>query len=201
MKLKDIFLDNKTKVFVVTNQDDDNEINWIIESTTFELLPEEKNVYFVKAIQVSHDNTTDCYIGIVTPERIAETVITRDAEGQATIESIYDQERTTIPAIASECFGDYELFYAKENPQIGIDILKIALSKATNKHVVAEDLGYILRDEGRIEEAIEAFKISEDFGPSSEYTYWELSGLYEQLGDTEKQYAYKQKYKDKGGIE
>lgn len=201
MKLKDIFTDFNTKVFVVTNQDDDNELNWTIESTAFELLPEEENTYFVKALQVSSDSTTDCYIGIVTPERIAETVIKRNAKGQAIIESIYDQERTTIPAIASECFGVYELFYAKENPQIGIDILRNALTKATNKNVVAEDLGYILRDEGRIEEAIESFKISEEFGPSSEYTYWELSGLYAELGDTEKQAAYKQKYKDKGGIE
>jgi tetratricopeptide (TPR) repeat protein len=201
MKLKDIFTDAKTNVFVVTNQDDDNELNWTIESTAFELLPEEENTYFVKAVQVSSDSTIDCYIGIVTPERIAETVVKRSPKGQATIESIHEQERTTIPAVASECFGGYELFYAKENPQIGIDILKNALTKATNKNVVAEDLGYILRDEGRIEEAIEAFKISEEFGPSSEYTYWELSGLYGELGQAEKQAAYKQKYKDKGGIE
>ena len=33
-----------------------------------------------------------------------------------------------------------------------------------NKNAVAEDLGYILRDEERIEEAIEAFKISEKNG-------------------------------------
>lgn len=201
MKLKDIFTDIDTKVFVVTNQDDDNELNWTIESTDFELLPEEENTYFVKALQVSSDSTTDCYLGIVTPERIAETVIKRNAKGQAGIESIYDQEGTTIPAIASECLGDYELFYAKENPQIGIDILKKALTMATNRNVVAEDLGYILRDEGRIEEAIEAFKLSEEFSPSSEYIYWELSGLYGELGQVEKQALYRQKYKDNGGIE
>jgi tetratricopeptide (TPR) repeat protein len=201
MKLKDIFSDINTKVFVVTNQDDDNELNWTIESTAFELLPEEENSYFVKAMQVSTDGTTDCYIGIITPERIAETVIKKNAKGQAIIESIYDQERTIIPAIASECFGVYELFYAKENPQIGIDILKNALAKAINKNVVAEDLAYILRDEGRIKEAIEAFKISEEFGPSSVYTYWELAGLYGELGEAEKQAAYKQKYKDNGGID
>jgi hypothetical protein len=201
MKFKDIFTDTRTKVFVVTNQDDDNELNWIIECTAFELLPEEENTYFVKALQVSSDSTTDCYIGIVTPERIAETVVKRNAKGQVIVESIYDQEWTTIPAVASECFGAYELFYVKENPQIGIDILKNALTKATNRNVVAEDLGYILRDEGRIEEAIEAFKISEAFGPSSEYTYWELSGLYGELGQEEKQALYRQKYKDNGGIE
>ena len=201
MKLNDIFSDTKTKVFVVTNQDDENELNWIIETSDFELLPEEENYYFVKALQVSENNTTDCYIGIMTPERIAEVVVKRNAKGQTVTESIYDQQQTVIPAIASDCFGNYELFYAKENPQIGIDILKNGLNKATNKNVAAEDLGYILRDEGRIEEAIEAFKISEECGPSSEYTYLELAGLYEEIGQTEKQIEYIQKYKDNGGID
>jgi tetratricopeptide (TPR) repeat protein len=201
MKLNDIFTDTKTKVFVVTNQDDENEINWTIEATDFELIPEEENYYFVKALQVSADSTTDCFIGIMTPERIAETVVKKNINGQAVTESICDQKHTIIPAVASDCFGNYEMFYAKENPQIGIDILKNGLTKAINKNVAAEDLGYILRDEGRVNEAIEAFKISEENGPSSEYTYLELAGLYEQIGQTEKQLEYKQKYKDNGGLD
>ena len=72
--------------------------------------------------------------------------------------------------------------------------------KAINKNNVAEALGYILRDEGRIEEAIEAFKIIEENELSSEYTFWELAGLYEQLGQLEKQIEYMQKYNDKVGI-
>ena len=201
MKLKDIFNDINTKVFVVTDQDDDNELNWTIEPTDFELLPDEENLYFTKAKQVFSDKTSDCYIGIMTPERIAETVIKRNAKGETNAESIYDQEQTIIPAVASDCFGAYELYYAKENPQIGIDILKDGLTKATNKNVVAEDLGYILRDEGRIEEAIEAFKISEKYEPSSEYIYLELSNLYKELGQADEELKYKQKFKDNGGIE
>lgn len=197
MKLSDIYKNRITKVFIVTEQDDDNELNWTIEETDFEIIPEEENYYFVKAYEVSENNKTECYIGIVTPERIAEIVIKQNSDGQTKLESIYDQEKSVIPAIASECFGDYELFYAKENPQIRIEILKNGLNKATNKNVVAEDLGYIFRDEGRIEEAIEAFKISEENEPSSEYIFWELAGLYEQLGRIDKQTEYKQKYKDK----
>ena len=201
MKLSDIYKDRITKVFIVTEQDDDNELNWTIGETDFELIPEEENYYFVKAFEVSEKGKTDCYIGIMTPERIAEIVIKQDPNGQTKVESIYDQKKTIIPSIASECFGDYELFYSKENPQIGIDILKSGLTIAINKNVVAEDLGYILRDEGRIEEAVEAFKISEENGPSSEYTFWELAGLYEELGQTDKQTEYRQKYKDNGGID
>ena len=201
MKLRDIYKNRNTNVFIVTEQDDDKELNWTVEPTDFEIIPEEENYYIVKAYQVSQNGKTDCYIGVMSPERSAEIVIKQNAKGQTKIESIYDQEKSIIPAIASDCFGDYELFYAKENPQVGIDILKSGLTKATNKNVVAEDLGYILRDEGRIEEAIEAFKISEESGPSSEYTFWELAGLYEQLGQLEKQTEYKQKYKDNGGID
>ena len=196
MKLKDIYKEINTNVFIVTEQDDDNELNWTIESTDFELIPEEENYYFVKAFEISENEKTDCYIGIMTPERIAEIVIKQGSNGQTKVESIYEQVKSIIPSIASECFGDYELYYSKENSQIGIDILKSGLTIATNKNVVAEDLGYILRDEGRIEEAIEAFKISEENGPSSEYTFWELAGLYEELGQTDKQKEYKQKYKE-----
>ncbi len=201
MKLKDIFSDRNTSVFVVTNQDEEDELNWTIEPTDFDLLPQEENIYFAKALHVSAVNTSECYIGIMTPERIAETVVKRQPNGQVVAESIYDQEQTIIPAVASDCFGDYELFYAKEKPQIGIDVLKDGLTKATNKNIVAEDLGYILRDENRIEEAIEAFKISEQTGPSSEYVYLELSRLYRDIGQTENELKYKQKFKDNGGIE
>ena len=201
MKLRDIYKDGLTKVFIVIEQDDDNELNWTVEPTDYELIPEEENYYFVKAYEVSQNGKTDCYLGVMTPERIAEVVIKQNSNGQTEIESIYDQEKSIIPAIASDCFGDYELFYSKENPQLGIDILKSAITKATNKNVVAEDLGYILRDEGRVKEAIEAFKISEENGPSSEYTFLELAGLYEQLGQLDKQTEYRQKYKDNGGID
>ena len=201
MKLKDIFSDNITSVFVVTNQEDENELNWIIKPTDFDLLPEEENIYYVKALQVLADKTSDCYIGIMTPERIAETVVKREPSGQVVAESIYDQEESIIPAVASDCFGEYELYYAKENPQIGIDILKNALTKAININVVAEDLGFILRDEERFEEAIEAFKISEQNGPSSEYTYFELSRLYKRLGQKSLQLEYENKFKNNGGIE
>ena len=201
MKLKDIYKEINTNVFIVTEQDDDNELNWTIEATNFELIPEEENYYFVKAFEISENEKTDCYIGIMTPERIAEIVIKQGSNGQTKVERIYEQVKSIIPSIASECFGDYELYYSKENSQIGIDILKSGLTIATNKNVVAEDLGYILRDEGRIEEAIEAFKISEENGPSSEYTFLELAGLYEQLGQLDKQTEYRQKYKDNGGID
>ena len=58
MKLKDIYKEINTNVFIVTEQDDDNELNWTIESTDFELIPEEENYYFVKAFEISENEKT-----------------------------------------------------------------------------------------------------------------------------------------------
>ena len=101
MKLRDIYKDGLTKVFIVIEQDDDNELNWTVEPTDYELIPEEENYYFVKAYEVSQNGKTDCYIGVMTPERIAEVVIKQDSNGQTEIESIYDQEKSIIPALVS----------------------------------------------------------------------------------------------------
>ena len=195
MKVKDIFSDSHTNIFVVTDQGDEDELNWIIEPTNFELLPEEENFYFVKAYQIFSDHIENCYLGIITPERIAETAIMKINDKQIKAEYIHNIKCSIIPAIASDCFGNYELFYSKENPMIGIEILREGLAKAINKNVVAEDIGYISRDEGWIEEAIGAFKISEEHGASSNYIYLELSNLYKQLGQIDESLKYEEKFK------
>jgi tetratricopeptide (TPR) repeat protein len=200
MKLKDIFSDLTTKIFKVTNDDNENELLWTIKPTNFQLIPDDEAHYFVKAFQTLPKSTVDCFINISTPERIADFVLKLNSDGQTKIEYIYEQENSVISAVASDCFGDYELFYSKENPQLGIDILQNSLEIAKNKNIVAEDLGYILRDENRIQEAVDAFVISERFGPSTEFTFYELGQLYESLGQTDKQLEYEKKYKDNGGL-
>jgi tetratricopeptide (TPR) repeat protein len=202
MKVRDLF-DNRlsTKVYNVTEEDSDDVLKWKIEPTDLELIPDEEGHYIVIAKQTLMDRTVECYIDLITPERIAENVIKLDTKSKVIVESIYDQENTVIPAVASDCFGIYELYYSKENPQIGIDILKAGMVKSDSKTVIAEDLGYIYRDEHRIDEAIDSFLISEKTNPSSEYIYQELAQLYEQLGNKAKEQEYQQKFKDNGGIE
>ncbi|MCM5530531.1 hypothetical protein [Parasegetibacter sp. NRK P23] len=154
MKIKDIYSDIKTEIFVVLNQVDDNILDWVIEPTSLGLLPEDENTYFVKAFQVSVGETVDCYLLILTPERVAGTVVKMNSNGHLFVENVDEQNQSVIPAVASDCFGNYELYFAKENPQVGIDVLRDGLAKAKNKNVVAEDLGYLLRDESMILEAI-----------------------------------------------
>ncbi len=198
MLLKDIFKDKHTKIFKVVNDDVDNETDMEIEPTDLEVIPDDDNGYYiVRAIEIADKKTTDCFIDMSTPERVTDIAIKKGFLGGVKISYTYESE--IIPSVASDCFGLYELYHSKSNPEIGIQILRNGLSKATNKNIVAEDLGYILRDEGRIQEAIEAFKISEDFGPSTEYTFLELSHLYEKLGDLEKKELYFKTFTDKGG--
>jgi tetratricopeptide (TPR) repeat protein len=200
MKLKDIFTDCTTAIFVVIDSSPDNELDWIIEPTPFELIPDEENTYYVKGKQVSETSITDCIIGIEMPDRIAESVLKLNKDGQVIVESIVYQYDSVIAAMASESYGDYYLYYSIENPQIGIDILTTGMAKATNKAAMAEDLAYIFREEGRLEEAIEYFQFSEQAGPSSVYIYRELFLLYKQLGQADKESYYHQKFVEGGGM-
>lgn len=200
LQLQDVFTDSRTVVFAIIDYEDDNELNWLIKPTKFNLIPEEEGYYIVRALEVNEEESKNCFIDVHIPERISEIVIRQDHRQDTFVESIYDSENSVIPAVASEAYGEYDLYYAQENPEVGLDILKKGFEIAENKSVIAEDLGYILRDENRLEEAVEAFKTAEKLGPNNEYVYLELSYLYADLGNEELEQAYYQKYKDNGGI-
>lgn len=194
MNIKTIFKELNTKVFIITENDYDSELNWVIEKTDFELIPEEENYYLVKAFEVTPNENKECYIAVAIPERFADIVVKQNAKGEALVEYISQQENAIIPAIAHDAAGYYELYYAKENPQVGIDVLRRGLAIAKNKSAVAEDIGYLLIDEERTQEAIEAFEISEAHGPTNRFTFWELAKLYAKLGHADKQAEYLVKY-------
>lgn len=190
MKIKDLEKSGQsTKIYSILNDDNENPLDWTIMPTELEVIPNEEGHFLVVAKQVFEDKTVDCYVNVITIERISELVV-KIEDGEVVCEEIYDQENSVIPAVASECFGFYELYYSHENPQVGIDILNLGLDKTLNKTAIAEDLGYILSDENRLEEAIEAFLISANNNPSSVYIFEELVQLYGELGQTEKQTEY-----------
>lgn len=199
MKLKDTFKDQTTMIFRVVNQDVENELDLEIEPTALDIIPNEEGYFIVRAFEVKGAKVSVCFMDLTTPERISEIVLKKGLLGNIKISDYYENEGVVIPAVASDCFGRYELYHSIENPNIGIELLKKGLEISGSKNVIAEDLGYLLRDENRIEEAIEAFSISEKFGPSSEYIYLELSSLYEKKGDLDKKVAYFKKFQDNGG--
>ncbi len=194
MTVKTIFDHPDTKIFAVTNSSSDNELEWTIEPTQLLLIPDHEGEYIVKAKKVCSNRIEECYLLIITPERIAETVIKKGLTDAACTGSIYDENCSVIPVVGARCFGDYNLYYAQEDPQIGIGILKESLAVSENVEIVAEDLGYILRDEGQIQEAITAFEISAKRSPTSEFIYLELAQLYEKLGNNDKADEYQKKY-------
>jgi len=194
MEIKDVFTDKKTKIFQIIDEESENEINWKIKSTEFELIPEIEGNFIVKALEVFENKTVECYIQIITPERNADFVFKEDERGKVIVENFYEQQNSVIPSVASECFGVYELYYSRENPKVGIEILKNGIRKTENKINIAEDLGYIYRDEKMIDEAIEMFLLSEKYEPNSKYTFQELSQLYLKKGNIEKQKEYETKF-------
>ncbi len=109
------------------------------------------------------------------------------------VESRYHHEcdGDIICAVPIDCFGVYELFYSRIAPETGIEILKQGLAASPHKIYIAEDLGYILRDEGRFAEAAEMFQIAVDAEPSFYFIYGELAGCYDEIGQTDKARKYR----------
>lgn len=182
------------KIFNINNSDDENSLKWKIQPTSLQIIPDEEGHFLVKAKIIDNQQLEESgYINLSTPERIADYVIYNFNNPQ--FDNIYELKgKDVIPTVASDCFGLYELYYSKNNPDIGIEILKSGLDKSHQKNVIAEDLGYILRDENRLEEALEYFLISEQNEPSSEYIYSEIEGIYHSLGNDEKAEEYKLKF-------
>jgi uncharacterized protein HemY len=74
-------------------------------------------------------------------------------------------------------------------------VLKRGLAASKRKHFIAEDLGYIFRDEGRYQEAAEMFQLAADEEVSSYFIYGELAQMYVKIGNVEKQKKYAEQFK------
>ncbi|MDO5664669.1 MAG: hypothetical protein Q4G63_05365 [Bacteroidia bacterium] len=151
INISNIFFHSTINVFKVINFFDvENPEEYLLTPTAFELIPDEDDdsarFYFIKALQVFTDKTVPCYMSMDTDERISEFVV-KQTETGIVLEEMDAQEHSVIPAIASDRYGcNSELYYAKENPKIGMEILKAGLKKAHNKDAVKEDI-VLLRDE------------------------------------------------------
>lgn len=97
-------------------------------------------------MQVFKDQVVHCYMNMIMPERISEFVVKQNENGITVFENLYDQKNSVIPAIASEEYGNPELYYAKENPEVGMEVLKKGMLIAKNKDAVGEDMDYIYEE-------------------------------------------------------
>ncbi|EHO11656.1 hypothetical protein HX045_15670 [Myroides odoratimimus] len=65
-----------------------------------------------------------------------------------------------LPLVACESYGNYELYYVHTNPKIGIEVLEEGLQQSNHYGAIAEDLGYIYRDEQCIHQAIKLLRLA-----------------------------------------
>src|SRR5688500_17892178 len=114
MKLKEIFQEHQPiNIYLVTDDDDDNVLQWEIEPTDYDVIPDQEGHFIVSAKHVYADKAVDCYVNLITPERICDIVI-KLINGSVVTEDIFMQEGNVIPSVAADCYGNYELYYAVE---------------------------------------------------------------------------------------
>jgi tetratricopeptide (TPR) repeat protein len=193
MRLIDALSNNpEVSVFAVLDSEADDTAEWDVEPVDGEVLREsEVDYYFVvKAKNILSDGTVrDCYIDVNLPERISDYAIFVVGDRlDARYRHEFDGE--IICAVPIDCFGVYDLFYSKSAPEVGIEVLKRGLILAPRSPNIAQDLGYILRDEGRYEEAAAMFQVAVDEGPSSYFLYGELAACYDSIDQPDKARLY-----------
>lgn len=172
------------------NGDDPREWEYAPEPGEVVVAADREAFYVVGAMNIlSKTDVRRCYIDLSTPERINDYAYVLDG-GELRFDYPYKLGGEFIPAIAIDGSGVYELFYSKIAPELGIDVLRRGLAASKRKHFIAEDLAYILRDEGRNREAAEMYQIAADDEVSSYFIYAELAELYRKLGQTEKHRKY-----------
>lgn len=190
-----------TKFFCVVDSSAEHPSGWELEALETDLLSDSDadGLHVMKALNLLPDGSIrECYMDMNLPERINDYAFFLE-NGSLRFGYRHEFPGEILPAVALDCFGVYELFYSKKQPQLGIDILKRGLAIAGRKHYIAEDLGYIFRDERRFREAAEMFKIAVDEGPSCYFIYGELAGCYAELGDSANEKKYDAMFKQAEG--
>lgn len=200
MQLSHALLDQKdVSIFRVDDSgefDSDNFMEWDIVPIETEVLCEQDGFFIIHAFKITEPGEKiDCFIDLTMPERIPDYVYLINS-GTVERKYIHECDGEVICAVPIEGFGMYELFYSRINPELGLSVLRRGLELADQKTFIAEDLGYILRDEGRFEEAIQAFMISASEEPSSYFIYHELAELYDKLGQSQLSKQYRDKCPD-----
>jgi len=173
-------------LFVCTQAGSDEFRDWTFEpvsgARTIPRLGE--RFALVRAIHIGDQSARLYYMDLSLPERINDYTYALEGDDlkQIATNEIWP-EGAVIPSLACEVFGEYTLYYSRPDPSVGMAVLRQGLMHAANKTTIAEDLGYICRDEGLVQEAIEAFSIAIAEGPSTYFTLLERAALRERVGD------------------
>ena len=114
----------------------------------------------------------DCFIEVTMPERIVSSTFIQLGDLVVERSGLRHPEGHAIPRAAIDSFGVYELYYVRGCADLGISVLREGLAFSRTKWAIANDLCYILRDEHRYDEAVDAFTIAIETGPTHLQKYW-----------------------------
>jgi tetratricopeptide (TPR) repeat protein len=205
MKLADVLFREPWQAYQAKEIDDwENFGEWDLKPVSGPTLAQEyvegpfEGVFIVSAQLVTGTTVPEpCYLDVVVPERVVDHHYLQ-AAGQVTRgRGRRALNGTVIPSIGIEASGIYKLFYAKEDPSAGITVLSKALQVACRKRDIAYDLGLLLRDEKRYEEAAASFSlflVENDAEGIADVVYKERSKMYAALGRLDKAEGDKQRY-------
>jgi hypothetical protein len=189
----------KVRILRVIDSDADQKSEWDVEIADAPVLSQEEGFFILKAKNILPDGTIrDCYIDVSMPERISDYVYQLQG-ASLDVRYHHEFEGEVVCAVPISSFGVYELFYSKTKPEVGIEVLQDGLRSSAEKAAIAEDLGYIFRDERRFREAAEAFELAVQQGASSYFIYGELAGCYDETGNKELADKYRKLFENPPG--
>lgn len=186
----------EVRILRVLSSDSEQKSEWDVEIADAPVLSQEDGFFILKAKHILPDGTMrDCYIDVSMPERITDYAYQIQG-GSLEVRYHHEFEGEVVCAVPISSFGVYDLFYSKTKPEVGIEVLQGGLRSSAEKAAIAEDLGYILRDERRFGEAAEAFELAVQQGASSYFIYGELAGCYDETGNKELAAKYRKLFKN-----
>lgn len=186
--------------------DCDNFEEWDLEPISGATLSAEQvngpfeGLFIVAAQEVLSKGVQPCYLDLALPERIAEHRFVETDGRIRRLRGRRTENGTVIPSIGIEKLGDYTLFFAKEDPLAGIDVLRNGIAHARHGEYLANDLASLLADQKRYNEAIEALSMVIEEGGSAEISpilhllYKRRLQLFRSLGRMDEAEADKRRY-------
>jgi len=195
MKLGATLFRTECKIFEVVESDlDGNHLDWNLVPLAGKTLAREHTLsgladgYFVLGGLLVHDDgkLEQAYTDVSLPERITDWHFLLKNEEVVRGRGTLTPNAQVNPAVAIEKFGVYEQYYVKGHAEVGLKILQDGLAVANLKWPIALDLAYILRDEKRYYEAVEAFALAISECDSVNYFYYsERAQLFTKLNNEE----------------
>ena len=120
-------------------------------------------LFILKAYLMGSDGRKeDCYLEVSMPEVITGDVYVEEHGRAVQIadREYHDVTSTVIPAVAIEKQLNEDMYYHKDDPEVGLEVLRNGLAQATTRWPIAHAMATILRCEKRFVEAQEAYTLA-----------------------------------------